>query len=87
MDGSKLTRGISGFDKLTLLQCLYEVGKYRKITLLDLYCEVLEPEPRNSSATDHMRLAKDNTISMHNHRSLGFLQNEGYVVWAFQILR
>ncbi|KAI3474650.1 hypothetical protein Pfo_029835 [Paulownia fortunei] len=57
--------------------CLYEVGKYRKITLLDLYCETLEPEPRNSNKT----------ISSHSHHLVGSLQNEGYVAWAFQIVR
>ncbi|KAI3473995.1 hypothetical protein Pfo_028783 [Paulownia fortunei] len=67
--------------------CLYEVGKYRKITLLDLYCETLEPEPRNSSASDHRQLAKDKTISSHSHHLIGSLQNEGYVAWAFQIVR
>ncbi|KAK6140217.1 hypothetical protein DH2020_026015 [Rehmannia glutinosa] len=69
------------------VMCLYEVGKYHKITLLDLYCETLEPEPRNSSASDYTRLAKDNTISSHNHHLVGCSQSEGYVVWAFQKVR
>ncbi|KAK6146996.1 hypothetical protein DH2020_017908 [Rehmannia glutinosa] len=69
------------------VMCLYEVGKYRKITLLDLYCETLEPEPRNSSASDYTRLAKDNTISSHDHHLVGCSRSEGYIVWAFQKVR
>lgn len=30
-------------DWLTFSQCLYEAAKYHKISLLDLYCEALDP--------------------------------------------
>lgn len=75
-----------GFDKSTFLQCLYEVGKYRKITLLDICCEMLEPEPQNFIRSDHT-LTKDNLNSMHDQHSRGCLQTVGYAVWASQILR
>ncbi|KAL8484146.1 hypothetical protein ACS0TY_026735 [Phlomoides rotata] len=71
----------------TVVMCLYEVGKYRKITLLDICCEMLEPEPHNSNPSDHTQLAKDNLNSLHDHHSRGSLQTEGYAVWASQILR
>lgn len=66
----------------SIVMCLYEVGRYRKIALLDLYCEML-----NSGAMDHNLAAKDYMTSVHNYHSLGCTQDKGYVSWAFQILR
>ncbi|KAL6521041.1 Origin recognition complex subunit 3 [Orobanche gracilis] len=57
------------------VMCLFEVGKYHKITLLDLYCEILEPlepEPRNSGASDYMQLAKDSSILWAIHKVRDF---------------
>ncbi|KAH6802633.1 hypothetical protein C2S51_034079 [Perilla frutescens var. frutescens] len=66
----------------SIVMCLYEVGRYRKIALLDLYCEIL-----NSGATDLNLVAKVQMTSVNNHHSHGCTQDKGYVVWAFQILR
>ncbi|KAL9154173.1 hypothetical protein ABFS82_10G097600 [Erythranthe guttata] len=84
--------GLSDMKRLRKLwsstvMCLYEVGKYRKTTLLDLYCEVLEPGPDNSNSPDHMQLPKHNTMSLHNHDSIGCPKKEGYVGWAIQRVR
>jgi len=29
-----------------VLQCLYEAGKFDKLRLLDIFCEILDPEAR-----------------------------------------
>ncbi|XP_059667444.1 origin of replication complex subunit 3 [Cornus florida] len=43
----------------SLVLCLYEAGKYHKVNLLDLYCEVLDPQLYDSSASDnHLGLGK-----------------------------
>lgn len=70
-----------------MFQCLYEVGRYRKITLLDLYCEMLKLEPHSSGATELNLVAKDYKTSLDNHHSLGCWQDGGYFVSVFQILR
>ncbi|KAM1055080.1 hypothetical protein ACFX15_002268 [Malus domestica] len=36
--------------------CLYEAGKFDKIQLLDLFCEVLDPDIYNSLASDNDNL-------------------------------
>ncbi|KAK4481070.1 hypothetical protein RD792_011940 [Penstemon davidsonii] len=71
----------------SMVMCLYEVGKYHKITLLDLYCDMLEPVPCDSRASDHLQLSKDNSISSYNHHLLGCFQNGGWVNRAIQIVR
>lgn len=70
-----------------MLQCLYEVGRYHKMTLLDLYCEMVKLEPLISVATDLNPVEKDYSTSVKNHQSHGSLQDQGYVVRAFQMLR
>lgn len=69
------------FDRQMLLQCLYEVGKNYKITLLDLYCEMLEPELLNSGTPCHFELEKD------DHSLFGGLQKGGFVNQIIQIVR
>ncbi|XP_073298018.1 origin of replication complex subunit 3 isoform X2 [Primulina huaijiensis] len=69
----------------SMVMCLYEVGKYQKITLLDLYCEMLERELCNSKASD--RLAKDNRQSPLDEHWLACLQKGGCVHRAIQIVR
>ncbi|XP_073298019.1 origin of replication complex subunit 3 isoform X3 [Primulina huaijiensis] len=76
---------LPSIQRRTLLQCLYEVGKYQKITLLDLYCEMLERELCNSKASD--RLAKDNRQSPLDEHWLACLQKGGCVHRAIQIVR
>ncbi|KAL3839651.1 hypothetical protein ACJIZ3_024242 [Penstemon smallii] len=71
----------------SMVMCLYEVGKYHKITLLDLYCDMLEPVPCDSRASDHLQLSKDNSISSYNRHLLGCFQNGGWVNRAIQIVR
>lgn len=70
-----------------MLQCLYELGRYRKVTLLDLYCEMLKLELHNSGAHDLNPVEKDCSTSLNNHHSHGSLQDQGYVVRAFRMLR
>lgn len=36
----------------SVVMCLYEAGKYRRITLLDLYCEMLKVKPDSFSGSD-----------------------------------
>ncbi|PIN08727.1 Origin recognition complex, subunit 3 [Handroanthus impetiginosus] len=84
--------GLSELKKLRRLwsstvMCLYEVGKYRKMTLLDSYCEMLKPELCNAGGSDHMPLAKDNTMSSYNHQLHGCPQKECYVVRILQTVR
>ncbi|KAM1184126.1 hypothetical protein EV1_002244 [Malus domestica] len=40
----------------TVVLCLYEAGKFDKIQLLDLFCEVLDPDIYNSLASDNDNL-------------------------------
>ncbi|CAK9178747.1 unnamed protein product, partial [Ilex paraguariensis] len=40
-------------QKLWSSLCLYEAGKYHKITMLDIYCEALDPELYNPRASHH----------------------------------
>ncbi|KAL3642572.1 Origin recognition complex subunit 3 [Castilleja foliolosa] len=92
VNNADLSSGLSELRRLRKLwsstvMCLFEVGKFRKITLLDLYCETLQPEPCNSSASDYMQSAKDKAISSHNHHLAGSLQSGGYVVWALLKVR
>ncbi|KAL0375087.1 UNVERIFIED_CONTAM: Origin of replication complex subunit [Sesamum radiatum] len=92
---AKLVDWASGLSELKRLRtlwsstvmCLFEAGKYQKISLLDLYCEILEHDRRYSGASDHTQLAKDKIVSSHNNHFHGCLQKEGYVVRAFQIVR
>ncbi|GFP83155.1 origin of replication complex subunit 3 [Phtheirospermum japonicum] len=91
-NNADLSSGLSELRRLRKLwsstvMCLFEVGKYQKITLLDLYCKTLQPEPCNSSASDYTQSAKDENISSRNHNFAGSLQSGGYVVWAFQKVR
>ncbi|XP_047977696.1 origin of replication complex subunit 3 [Salvia hispanica] len=71
----------------SLVMCLYEIGRCRKISLLDLYCEMLKPKPQNFGANDLNLVGKDYTTSVHNYQSPGCLQDKGCVVRAFQMLR
>ncbi|XP_073016153.1 origin of replication complex subunit 3 isoform X2 [Primulina eburnea] len=71
----------------SMVMFLYEVGKYQKITLLDLYCEMLEHEPWNSKASDNCRLATDNRQSSLDEHLLASLQKGGCVHRAIQIVR
>ncbi|XP_057779122.1 origin of replication complex subunit 3 isoform X2 [Salvia miltiorrhiza] len=71
----------------SLVMCLYEVGRCRKISLLDLFCEMLKLKQQNFGVTDLNLVEKDYTTSVHNHHSLGCLQDKGYIVRAFQMLR
>ncbi|KAL0347198.1 UNVERIFIED_CONTAM: Origin of replication complex subunit [Sesamum calycinum] len=92
---AKLVDWASGLSELkrhralwsSTVMCLYEAGKYQKISLLDLYCEILEHDRCYSGASDHTQLAKDKIVSSHNNHFHGCLQKEGYVVRAFQIVR
>ncbi|KAG6437351.1 hypothetical protein SASPL_102265 [Salvia splendens] len=71
----------------SLVMCLYEVGRYHKISLLDLYCEMLKLKLQNFGANDLNLVEKDYTTSVHDNQSPGCLQDKGYVVRAFQMLR
>ncbi|KAK4419192.1 Origin of replication complex subunit [Sesamum alatum] len=92
---AKLVDWASGLSELKRLRklwsstllCLYEAGKYQKISLLDLYCEILEHDLCYSGASDHTQLAKDNIVSSHKNHLHGCLQREGYVVRAFRMVR
>ncbi|CAA2953529.1 origin of replication complex subunit 3 [Olea europaea subsp. europaea] len=64
-----------------MAMCLYEVGKNYKITLLDLYCEMLEPQLLNSGTPCHFELEKD------DHSLFGGLQKGGFVNQIIQIVR
>ncbi|CAA3001409.1 origin of replication complex subunit 3 [Olea europaea subsp. europaea] len=64
-----------------MAMCLYEVGKNYKITLLDLYCEMLEPELLNSGTSCHFELEKDDPSLF------GGLQKGGFVNQIIQIVR
>ncbi|XP_022882877.1 origin of replication complex subunit 3-like [Olea europaea var. sylvestris] len=64
-----------------MAMCLYEVGKNYKITLLDLYCDMLEPELLNSGTPCHFELEKD------DHSLFGGLQKGGFVNQIIQIVR
>ncbi|KAL1545846.1 Origin recognition complex subunit 3 [Salvia divinorum] len=70
----------------SLVMCLYEVGRYRKISLLDLYCEMLKLKPQNFCANDLNLVEKDYATAVHNYQSPGCLQDNGYVGRAFQML-
>ncbi|KAG6434022.1 hypothetical protein SASPL_105642 [Salvia splendens] len=71
----------------SLVMCLYEIGRYRKISLLDLYCEMLKLKQQNFGANDLNLVEKDYSTSVHNYQSPGCLLDKGYIVRAFQMLR
>ncbi|KAH7855702.1 hypothetical protein Vadar_027851 [Vaccinium darrowii] len=52
----------------SVVLCLFEVGKSHEITLLDLYCETLDPELYNSRASDHH-------LGQEDHHVHGRLKN------------
>ncbi|KZV26160.1 origin of replication complex subunit 3 [Dorcoceras hygrometricum] len=69
------------------VMCLYEVGKYQKIRLLDIYYEMLERKLCNSKASDPFRSAKDSRQSSHNEHLLACLQKGGCVHRIIQRVR
>ncbi|KAL2514372.1 Origin of replication complex subunit 3 [Forsythia ovata] len=70
-----------------MVMCLYEVGKNHKVTLLDLYCEMLEPELCNSRTSHHFELEKVNSILSSDRSMFGGLQKGGFVHRIIQIVR
>ncbi|KAE9464606.1 hypothetical protein C3L33_03487, partial [Rhododendron williamsianum] len=60
--------------------CLFEAGKSHEITLLDLYCETLDPELHHSRASDH-HLGPEAAVVMSSsdHHVHGPLQNHVFI--------
>ncbi|XP_051130457.1 origin of replication complex subunit 3-like [Andrographis paniculata] len=69
------------------VMCLHEVGKHRKNSLLDLYCQMLQSDSANSSFPVHTQTNKGNAVSPHDGHLLGSSQIESYAAWALQIVR
>lgn len=79
------------FDRLTLLQCLYEAGKYHKISLLDLYCEALDPDLYDSRGSDlHLDLENNFRMPSNNQSVVGQHPNlhmGGFICQAIRKVR
>ncbi|KAF7148827.1 hypothetical protein RHSIM_Rhsim03G0224500 [Rhododendron simsii] len=64
----------------SVVLCLFEAGKSHEITLLDLYCETLDPELHHSRASDH-HLGPEAAVVMSSsdHHVHGPLQNHVFI--------
>ena len=73
------------------LQCLYEAGKCDKVTLLDLFCEALDPESFKSRAPDNDGgLENDSGVSSsdcNKHQQYHTTPNSGFICQAVRKLR
>ncbi|CAL5323545.1 unnamed protein product [Camellia sinensis] len=68
--------------------CLYEAGKSRKIPMLDLYCEALDPDLHHSRASDpHLGLEIDVRMSSSDHHVHGRLHNCGFIPQVIRMVR
>lgn len=76
--------------KLFFVQCLYEAGKYSRIRLLDLYCEVLNPDLYPSRSSDsHVGNENDHSLSSSNDSSQQYsiIQKGGSISQIVRIVR
>ncbi|KAL3510216.1 hypothetical protein ACH5RR_029617 [Cinchona calisaya] len=55
----------------SLVMCIYEAGKYHKATLLDLYCEVLDPELYKSRTSGDQVELEIGSLTSNSHCLLG----------------
>ncbi|XAR54283.1 hypothetical protein NMG60_11029343 [Bertholletia excelsa] len=85
LNGETLTHGLSDLKRLqklwgSVVMCLYEAGKSRKISLLDLYCEALNPELYHSRDSErHFGLETDDGIPSTDGPAHEWLQNCGSI--------
>ncbi|KAL7230300.1 hypothetical protein ACSBR2_008742 [Camellia fascicularis] len=92
-NGDILVHGLSDLKRLqklwsSVLMCLYEAGKSRKITMLDLYCEALDPDLNHSRASDpHLGLEIDARMSSSDHHVHGRLHNCGFIPQVIRMVR
>lgn len=77
--------------EITFLQCLYEAVKYNQGTLLDVYCETLDPHPlKSGTSSKQVELDNNGTVSSSARCLLGqhsCLQKCGSVCRAIRELR
>lgn len=76
-NGEILDEGLSKIKRSqnlwgSVLLCLYEAGKYHKISLLDLYCEALDPDLYDSRDSDlHLDLENNFRMPSNNQSVVG----------------
>lgn len=74
-----------------MLQCLYEAGKYHKISLLDLYCEALDPDLWETRASDFHSVLDNNLKVPSNNQIMVGEQNNlhtgGFICQAIRKVR
>lgn len=94
--GETLVNGLAELKKLQcqwsiVILCLYEAGKCDKVTLLDLFCEALDPESFKSRAPDNDGgLENDSGVSSsdcYKHQQYHTTRNSGFICQAVRKLR
>ncbi|PNT07287.1 hypothetical protein POPTR_013G077200v4 [Populus trichocarpa] len=94
--GETLVNGLAELKKLQcqwsiVILCLYEAGKCDKVTLLDLFCEALDPESFKSRAPDNGGgLENDSGVSSsdcYKHQQYHTTRNSGFICQAVRKLR
>lgn len=94
--GETLVNGLAELKKLQcqwsiVILCLYEAGKCDKVTLLDLFCEALDPESFKSRAPDNGGgLENDSEVSSsdcYKHQQYHTTRNSGFICQAVRKLR
>lgn len=71
-----------------MLQCLYDAGKYGKISLLDLLCEALNPEVWKSRVSDNCKKKTEDSAQRPSAEcSLHTLRSRGYIAQALYKVR
>ncbi|KAK9271697.1 hypothetical protein L1049_002060 [Liquidambar formosana] len=74
--GENLAHGLSELKRLqecwsTVVLCLYEAGKHNKISLLDLFCEALDPDLYNlQTSENHFGLENNVRVSSSTDRCM-----------------
>ncbi|XP_052196841.1 origin of replication complex subunit 3 [Diospyros lotus] len=72
----------------SVVMCLYEAGKSQNMTLLDLYCEALDPELCHSSAFDPFLGSEMNVkMSSSDHHMHGQLRIHAFVSQVIRKVR
>ncbi|KAJ6693685.1 hypothetical protein OIU85_004460 [Salix viminalis] len=94
--GETIVNGLAELKKLQcqwsiVILCLYEAGKCDKVTLLDLFCEALDPDSFKSRAPDNGGgLENDSGVSSrdcYKHQQYHTTRNSGFICQAVQKLR
>ncbi|KAG5232974.1 origin recognition complex [Salix suchowensis] len=93
--GETIVNGLAELKKLQcqwsiVILCLYEAGKCDKATLLDLFCEALDPDSFKSRAPDNgggLENDSGGSRDCYKHQQYHTTRNSGFICQAVQKLR